>query len=233
MQAIAARAGRLFVACHNYGSEDPLTRSQYSPNEILEHYCRKSIFGEFRFSPALRPDILKPMVPREGFIVAAPGPEADEQDLCVQCAVDSDRLLDVFFSLVGLLPEDISMVSEELAEGGKPQSFQNDRVEKVVAVSRMLDFEDVLLGDGFSGVGFFSDETDEEVFLDEHRLIYIYAQDNGKFLRALREFGLRELRRAAFISEHAHMHFRAARLAERHAELKRAFLLEPCSVMDS
>jgi len=232
MQAIRAKGQKLFLLSHNYGPEGSPGCFSYTDKAILECYYHKSIFGDFQFSGALRPDILRPFIPGEGFVSGAASADSPRGERCIQCCVDSSRLMEVFFVLVGLLPDAVSMVMEEIVSRGKPRAYQNDRMEKVIATSRLVDFEDFFIGDGFSGIGFFSDETDEEIFADEHKLIYIYTRSQEKYIDALRSFALAQAKRLSLISEYPHIHFRTSGLGARKADLKRAFCLESCAVSE-
>jgi len=232
MQSIAARRGKLYFLYHGSAPKSGEPVSPYSAREILEHYGRKSIFGNFRYPPALRPDIRVPFLPREGFVVTPSRKGDNDKEYTIEIAVDAGRLIEVFLGLVSLLGDNLSMVLEEVKESGKPKVYQNDRVEKVIAISRLIDFEDACIGDGFTGVGFFSEENEQEVFLDEHKLIYVYAASTPVFTDALERFGFSRKADLIFIRERAHFHFRTARVRERIEGLKRAFALDPCSAVE-
>ena len=232
MQAITAKRGKLYFTFHGDGRESRESGSPYNSREIFEHYWRKSIFGDFRYAPALRPDIKMPFLPREGYVCTPPSRNEKEREYTLEVAVHAGRIMEVFLGLVSLLGDNLSMVLEEIRDAGEPKVYQNDRVEKVIAVSRLIDYEDACIGDGFSGIGFFCEENEQEIFLDEHKLINVYAPSTSMFADALERFGISRMEHFCSVREHAHFHFRTARLKERIESLKRAFVLDSCNVAE-
>jgi len=231
MQAIAARGSQLFYSQHCSTHDGVAELASHDPRAVLQHYYHKSVFDGFRFPSGVRPDMLRPFAAREAYEISEERDEESGDGFVVACSVAAPRLMDVLLGLVALLPSNLSMVLEELIEDGKPRTFQNDRVEGVVAASRLLDYEDVLLGDGFSGIGLFSEDTREEVFVDEHKIICAYAPATEEFEEVLDQFGLERRERVPLVNEQTHFHFRMASLNDRVDELKRTFALESARIV--
>jgi len=232
MQSITAKSGKVYFELHGEKQTGSDSSSPYSSREILEHYFKKSYFGDFRYTPAVRPDIANPFFPREGYICTPPDKEEGDREFTLEIAVDANRIMEIFLGLVSLLSDNISMVLEESRGANEPRVSQNDRVEKVIAVSGLLDFENTVMGDGFSGIGFFSGEDEQEIFLDQHKLIYVYAPSTAKFSKFLESRGLKGREDLGFIREYPHFHFGASDRREKVDALKRAFALDPCNVIE-
>lgn len=172
--------------------------------------------ADFTPTEAVRPGP-KGVEPREGYRVSTYRDGETGAEVPVLAASASrEKLLDVFFALVGELGETVDVVletSHDRADGGHDDLLRED-IDLPVLLSHLYDFEELLLDDGSTGVAVISSSSQAEVQFDEHKLLVVYARDLRPFEAALRREGLRRDDSLKLITEGEHVHLTSEEFAE-------------------
>src|SRR5207249_10562873 len=94
-------------------------------------------------------------------------------------------------------------------------------IDLPVLQSDLLDFEDLLVNDGCTGVAVLSAAGPMEVQFDEHKLLIVYARALAPFERIFRRHGVRRVDGLKLITEGEHLHRSEARHLDAFEELCR------------
>ena len=138
--------------------------------------------------------------------------EDDEVSIPVLMAAASREVLfDLFLELLGELPGEVD-VCVDMTHGEKARDLP-------VLKSKLLDYEDVVLHDGCTGISVIHVDSPAEVQLDEHKLLLVYSQDLPRFEAIFRAHGVAPVPELNFLSEGEHVHATTKQLQERLAEL--------------
>ena len=84
-----------------------------------------------------------------------------------------------------------------------------------VLQSILYDFEDLLLDDGCCGIAVLNPQKPMEVQLDEHKLLFVYGQENADYEWALNDNNVRCDEEIRFITEAEHVHSSSDEFQER------------------
>lgn len=166
-------------------------------------------YGDFRLTEAVRPAPHLPVVPREGYRLDTYRDRRHRLRVPVlAAAVSRERLFDLFLALLPPLGEAVDVVLETSHDSasGRHQDLYRRHIDLPVLCSHFCDFEDLLLHDGCTGVAVIATDSPVEVQFDEHKLLYVYAQDLEPFEETVHAAGLRRDRKLKFITEGEHVH---------------------------
>ncbi|MEC8473334.1 MAG: hypothetical protein VXZ38_01670, partial [Planctomycetota bacterium] len=89
-----------------------------------------------------------------------------------------------------------------------------------VLKSVLLEFEDLLLNDGCTGIAVINPNKRQEVQLDEHKLLVMYGRPLDEFVATLIEEDVYPDREIQFITEAEHVHSSSTRMHDRFEVLK-------------
>lgn len=124
--------------------------------------------------------------------------------------VSADRLLGVFLDLAAPMGPGVDVVLEtgHGSKGGRHRDLAREDIDLTVLSSHLLDFEDYLLADGLTGLVVCSqaDKPLQEVQLDEHKVLVVYAYDLTPFIGVMKRHGIPEEREMMLILEDEHAH---------------------------
>src|SRR5262249_53893692 len=145
---------------------------------------------------AVRPAPHLPVVPREGYrLESFRDPNTRVRIPMLSAAVSAEKLLELFLDLLEPLGDEVHVVLESShdTDGDEHVDLRRSHIDRPVLASHLCEFEDLLVNDGFTGVGVIAADRRVEVQLDEHKQVYIYGRDLGPFRRVLRWYGLRRV----------------------------------------
>jgi hypothetical protein len=172
-------------------------------------HVRVDRYGTFVLTAAVRPGLELPVVPREGFRLDV----YRDRQACLHvpvlaAAVSRDKLFDVFFDLLSPLGEVVDAVLEtsHRSQDHQHRDLFRDQIDLPVLKSHFLDFEDLLLNDGCTGVAVLSGAAPMEVQFDEHKLLVVYAHDLEPFERILHQYAVPRDDTMKLITEGEHLH---------------------------
>jgi hypothetical protein len=104
----------------------------------------------------------------------------DEGLFYYQVILSHEKILTLFAALTELLPSKGHLVVKIHSEDfyhDHDTYLSDDLIEKEQLIEWMNHWRDVVVDDGFFGVGMYSAGGSREVFLDEHKTIHIYHDD--------------------------------------------------------
>jgi hypothetical protein len=177
--------------------------------EQLDAHLRVGRYGNFTLTDAVRPSYGLEVIPREGYRRDVyRDPESGSTMPVLAASVSSERLFDVLIDLLEPLGEEVDVVMESSheSEPGAHSDLYREHIDTVILKSILYDYEPLLLNDGCTGLAALNPNGPMEVQFDEHKLLFVYAQDLEPFEAVLKEFGLKRDDTIKFISEAEHLH---------------------------
>jgi hypothetical protein len=187
----------------------PRTTFDELSQDELDAHISVGRYGSFTLTDAVRPSFGLEIVPREGYRRDLyRDPETGNTMPVLAASVSSDRLFEVFMDLLDPLGDEVDVVVESShdSELGEHADLYREHIDTVILKSTLYDYEDLLLNDGCSGVAALNPSGPMEVQFDEHKLLFVYANDLEPFEEILMQHGLRRDDSLKFISEAEHLH---------------------------
>lgn len=187
----------------------PRTTFDELSQDELDAHIRVGRYGNFELTDAVRPSFGLEIVPREGYRRDLyRDPETGNTMPVLAASVSSGRLFEVFMDLLDPLGDEVDVVVESSHESelGEHADLYREHIDTVILKSTLYDYEDLLLNDGCSGVAALNPAGPMEVQFDEHKLLFVYANDLEPFEQILMDHGLRRDDSLKFISEAEHLH---------------------------
>jgi hypothetical protein len=177
--------------------------------EQLDAHLRVGRYGNFTLTDAVRPSYGLEVIPREGYRRDVyRDPESGSTMPVLAASVSSERLFDVLIDLLEPLGDEVDVVMESSheSEPGAHSDLYREHIDTVILKSILYDYEPLLLNDGCTGLAALNPNGPMEVQFDEHKLLFVYAQDLEPFEAVLKDFGLKRDDTIKFISEAEHLH---------------------------
>ena len=190
-------------------SRMPRTNFDDLTQEQLDAHLQVGRYGDFLLTDAVRPSFGLEIVPREAYRRDVyRDPETGNTMPVLAASVSSERLFDVFMSLLDPLGDEVDVVMESSheSEPGAHADLYREHIDTVILKSVLYDFEELLLNDGCTGLAALNPGGPMEVQFDEHKLLFVYAHDLEPFEAVLIDAGLRRDDTLKFISEAEHLH---------------------------
>ena len=163
-------------------------------NEMLQEAMNNRKFGEFTLAPAVVFFKDGDVVPSKGYkIDKLPTSNGITPPFRLLISASAEDLLDIFDDFIALLGESCSVVVEDFkTKTGDHVDYFAFYKETFVVRSILLDFEDLLLNDGFVGLAIWNEMTQAEVQLTMHKILQVYAKNIVPFQQALTGYGIPE-----------------------------------------
>ncbi|VTS03865.1 Uncharacterized protein OS=Singulisphaera acidiphila (strain ATCC BAA-1392 / DSM 18658 / VKM B-2454 / MOB10) GN=Sinac_3284 PE=4 SV=1 [Tuwongella immobilis] len=177
-------------------------------SQLIPHLQVKR-YRSFVLTDAIRPGLTVPIVPQEGYRVDRfRDPESGDRLKSLVAAVSAERLFDVFLDCLEPLGDSITVVMESSHETQMDDHLDLRRsdMDSPVLASTLLDFEDLLLHDGCTGIAVLAPELQMEVQFDEHKQIAIYSPILKPFRAILRRHGIEHVEGFQVLSDAEHFH---------------------------
>jgi hypothetical protein len=196
---------------------------EHLSEEELETHLRVAQYGHFRLTEAVRPSYDLQVTPMQGYRHDAYRDETGRTNIPVLMgAASSEILFDLFVELLEPLGSEVDVVletSHHQRRGGHRDLYR-EHIDLPVLTSILLDYEDLLLNDGCTGIAVINPSTPQEIQLDEHKLLIVYGEPLDSFEEVLqaRDVWCREDMR--FITEAEHVHSSKDEYARQFDELK-------------
>jgi hypothetical protein len=204
-------------------SRMPRTSFDDLNQEQLDAHLRVGRYGSFSLTDAVRPSYGLEVIPREGYRRDLyRDPESGSTMPVLAASVSSERLFDVLMELLDPLGEEVDVVMESSheSEPGAHSDLYREHIDTVILKSTLYDYESLLLNDGCTGLAALNPDGPMEVQFDEHKLLFVYAQDLDPFEAVLKDFGLKRDDTLKFISEAEHLHSTDDTYREKFEELR-------------
>lgn len=191
--------------------------------EELEAHLGVSRYGDFLLTEAIRPSYDLQVVPSQGFRHDSYRDDESRTSVPVLMgAVSKEDLFDTFLDVIDPLGSVVDVVLETSHNCGRQghQDLYREHIDMPVLKSILLDFEDLLLNDGCTGLAVLNPGIPQEVQFDEHKLLIIYGEQLGEFERAFGDHCVRCNDQMKFITEAEHVHSSSDQYARQFEELK-------------
>jgi len=191
-------------------------------DEELQTHMGIRTYGMFELTDAIRPSYDLQIIPAQGFRHDQYVDEASgTRTPVVMAAATSDQLMDLFLDLIEPLGAVVDVVLETSHRAGNGhQDLYREHIDMPVLKSILLEFEDLLLNDGCTGIAVINPGKRQEVQLDEHKLLIAYGKPLEPFEQILIEGDVYPDQRLQFITEAEHVHTSSERMYESFQVLK-------------
>lgn len=178
-------------------------------SEQLAAHLRVARYGAFHLTDAVRPGFELKVVPRQGYRRDVyREADIDLEVPLLAAAVSREHLFDVFLDLLQPLGPlvDVVLETSHHSRGESHRDLLREQIDLPVLCSHLVDFEDLLLNDGCTGLAVISSAEAVEVQFDEHKLLVVYAHDLAPFEAILAGLGVPRDNGLPLITEDEHFH---------------------------
>lgn len=191
-------------------------------DEELQTHLGIRTYGAFDLTDAVRPSYDLQIVPRQGFRHDRYVDESNRSETpVIMAAATEHRLMDLFLELLEPLGSVVDVVLETShRSGGDHEDLYREHIDMPVLKSILLEFEDLLLNDGCTGIAVINPSRRQEVQLDEHKLLIIYGSPLEPFEKILIAGDVYPDPDIQFITEAEHIHSSSARMFDQFNVLK-------------
>ena len=191
-------------------------------DEELQAHLGINRYDSFLLTGAIRPSYDLQIVPRQGFRHDEYRDDASGAVVPVLMAsATSPALMDLFLELIDPLGPVVDVVletSHHAASGH--QDLYREHIDIPVLKSALLEFEDLLLNDGCTGIAVVNPQKQQEVQFDEHKMLIAYGQPLQPFERILIDGDVYPDPELRFITEAEHVHSSSERFLDEFERLK-------------
>jgi len=191
-------------------------------DEELQTHMGIRQYGMFELTDAVRPSYDLQVVPRQGFRRDEYRDESTGRSIpVIMAAATRRRLMDQFLELLDPLGSvvDVVLESSHQTTSGH-QDLYREHIDMPVLKSILLDFEDLLLHDGCTGIAVVNPARGQEVQLDEHKMLIAYGEPLQPFEKRLIEGDVYPDPTIQFVTEAEHVHSSSAKYFRQFAVLK-------------
>ena len=184
-----------------------------SDDELQTHMGINS-YGVFDLTDAIRPSYDLQIVPKQGFRFDEYIDESSgNQTPVIMASATRHAVMDLFLDLIEPLGSVVDVVLETSHNGsGDHEDLYREHIDMPVLKSILLEFEDLLLNDGCTGIAVINPTKRQEVQLDEHKLLIAYGDPLKQFETILIESDVYPDENIQFITEAEHVHSSSERL---------------------
>jgi len=183
-------------------------------DEELQTHMGINSYGVFDLTDAIRPSYDLQVVPRQGFRFDEYVDEATgTKTPVIMASATRHSLMDLFLELIEPLGAVVDVVLESSHKAqGSHEDLYREHIDMPVLKSILLEFEDVLLNDGCTGIAVINPAKRQEVQLDEHKLLIMYGNPLARFQSVLIEGDVYPDKDIRFITEAEHVHSSSERM---------------------
>ncbi|MGV3486540.1 MAG: hypothetical protein ACO1RT_19135, partial [Planctomycetaceae bacterium] len=182
-------------------------------DEELQTHMGIRQYGMFELTDAVRPSYDLQVVPRQGFRRDEYRDESTGRSIpVIMAAATRRRLMDQFLELLDPLGSvvDVVLESSHQTTSGH-QDLYREHIDMPVLKSILLDFEELLLHDGCTGIAVVNPARGQEVQLDEHKMLIAYGEPLQPFEKRLIEGDIYPDPTIQFVTEAEHVHSSSAK----------------------
>jgi hypothetical protein len=186
-------------------------------DEELQTHMGINTYGVFDLTDAIRPSYDLQIIPRQGFRFDEYVDEySGTRTPVIMAAATKNVLLDLFLELIEPLGPVVDVVLETSHRAsGSHEDLYREHIDMPVLKSILLEFEDLLLNDGCTGIAVINPSKRQEVQLDEHKLLIMYGNPLESFQTVLIQGDVYPDKSIRFITEAEHVHSSSERMFDR------------------
>jgi hypothetical protein len=198
------------------------------PSLELASHLSVNTYGNFTLTDAVRPSTNLTVIPQQGYRKTIFQDGACLAMPLITASVTSEKLLDVFFDLLDPVGNfvDIILETSHWHKRNRHSDCSREQIDLPILKSFLCNFEDLILNDGCTGIAVFNAVEELEVQLDEHKLIYIYANSLRRFERILKNYGIVCNNRMPLLTDAEHIHTTRDEYMQRFCELRMKLSIE-------
>jgi hypothetical protein len=191
-------------------------------DEELQTHMGISSYGVFDLTDAIRPSYDLQIIPRQGFRFDEYVDEIHgTKTPVIMAAATRHLLMDLFLDLIEPLGSVVDVVLETSHRSrGSHEDLYREHIDMPVLKSILLEFEDLLLNDGCTGIAVINPAKRQEVQLDEHKLLIMYGKPLDPFQSVLINGDVYPDKDIQFITEAEHVHSSSERMYDQFTMLK-------------
>lgn len=191
-------------------------------DEELQAHMGIGSYGVFDLTDAIRPSYDLQIVPKQGFRFDEYIDEASgNRTPVIMASATRHQLMDLFLELIEPLGSVVDVVLETSHRlGSEHEDLYREHIDMPVLKSILLEYEDLLLNDGCTGIAVINPAKRQEVQLDEHKLLIMYGHPLNSFESTLIEGDVYPDDDIQFITEAEHVHSSSERLFDQFNVLK-------------
>lgn len=192
-----------------------------SDEELQAHMGIKT-YGSFELTDAIRPSYDVRISPRQGFRYDKYVDEATGATTpVIMAAVTKSILMDTFLEMIDQLGNIVDVVLETSHyRCSHHEDLYRDHIDTPVLKTILLEYEDVLTDDGCTGIAVINPGRQQEIQLDEHKLLIAYGTPLAGFRETLIAGDIYPDSKIRFVTEAEHVHSSSERLHDRFEQLK-------------
>lgn len=183
----------------------PIPRAEIERQRQLD----KKTYGNFEFTDAVRPSPKAKVRPSQGFRYDKYVDEESKTEIpVIMAAASREVLYSVFMQLIQQLGPVVDVVLETSHEHevtGHCDLFR-EQIDLPILTSILMEYEEMLLHDGCTGIAVLNPQTPQEVQFDEHKLLIMYGNPLESFEKVLEQHGINCEPAMHFITEGEHIH---------------------------
>lgn len=191
-------------------------------DEELRAHMGIDRYHSFDLTDAIRPSYDLQIVPRQGFRHDEYRDEASGVVVPVlMAAATRGVLIDLFLDLIEPLGSVVDVVLEtsHRASSGQDDLYR-ETIDVPVLKSILLEYEDLLLNDGCTGIAVVNPQKQQEVQLDEHKMLIVYGKPLDRFEKILIQGDVYPDPDIRFLTEAEHVHSSSERFFKQFESLK-------------
>ena len=204
------------------GTQVPAGSFESLTDEELQTHMGIRQYGLFELTDAVRPSYDLQVIPRQGFRRDEYRDDTTGKSIpVVMAAATRHRLMDQFLELLDPLGPvvDVVLESSHQTTSGH-QDLYREHIDMPVLKSMLLDFEDLLLNDGCTGIAVVNPSRGQEVQLDEHKMLIAYGEPLAPFEKLLIAGDIYPDPTIRFVTEAEHVHSSSTKFFRQFAVLK-------------
>jgi hypothetical protein len=192
-----------------------------SDDELQAHMGIAS-YGVFDLTDAIRPSYDLQIVPKQAFRFDEYVDEASGSATpVIMASATRHQLMDLFLDLIEPLGSVVDVVLESSHRvGAEHEDLYREHIDMPVLKSILLEYEELLLNDGCTGIAVINPTKRQEVQLDEHKLLIMYGNPLKEFQSVLIDSDVYPDDEIQFITEAEHVHSSSERLFDQFSVLK-------------
>ncbi len=178
-----------------------------SDDELQTHMGIDS-YGVFDLTDAIRPSYDLQIVPKQGYRFDEYINETNgTRTPVIMASATRHALMTLFLDLIEPLGSTVDVVLETSHHAGSDQEdLYREHIDISVLKSILLDFEDLLLNDGCTGIAVINPTKRQEVQLEEHKLLIVYGDPLADFEQTLIKGDVYPDDDIRFVTEAEHVH---------------------------
>lgn len=191
-------------------------------DDELQTHMGIGSYGVFDLTDAIRPSYDLQIVPKQGFRFDEYVDEASgSRTPVIMASATRHRLMDMFLDLIEPLGSVVDVVLETSHRlGSEHEDLYREHIDMPVLKSILLEYEELLLNDGCTGIAVINPSQRQEVQLDEHKLLIMYGHPLKPFESTLIDGDIYPDEDIQFITEAEHVHSSSERLFDQFNVLK-------------